>query len=68
MGAQGAPYSDVSESVLGGRGAQESVLMTDAQEHTEPVEPDDAPLTKEERVSLERMLTDQYGIPWVLRR
>ena len=41
------------------------MLMTDAQEHAEPVEPDDAPLTEEERVSLERM-TDQYGIPCVL--
>ena len=26
MGAQGAPYSDVSESVVGGQGARESVL------------------------------------------
>ena len=42
------------------------MLMTDAQEHAEPAEPDDAPLTEEERVSLECMLTDQYGIPWVL--
>ena len=66
MGAQGAPYSNVSESVLGGRGTRESALMTDAQEHAELVEPEHAPLTGEERVSLERMLTDQYGIPWVL--
>ena len=66
MGAQEAPYSDASESVLGGQGVRESVLMTDAQKHAEPVEPDDAPLTEKERVSLERMLTDRYGIPWVL--
>ena len=64
MGAQGAPYSDASESVLGGQGARESELMTDGQEHAESDEPDDAPLTEEE--SLERMLTDRYGIPWVL--
>ena len=45
---------------------QESALMTDAQEHAEPVEPEHAQLTGEERASLERMLTDQYGIPWIL--
>ena len=62
MGAQEAPYSDVSECVLGGQGARESVL-TDAQKHLAPVEPDDPPLIEKERLSLERMLTDRYGIP-----
>ena len=63
MGAQGAPYSNASESVLGGQGTRESALMMDAQEHAEPVKPQ---LTGEERASLERMLMDQYGIPWIL--
>ena len=40
--------------------------MTDAQEHAEPVEPEHAPLTGEERASQERMLMVQYGIPWIL--
>ena len=66
MGAQGAPYSNVSESVSGGRGTRESALMTDAQERAELVKPEHALLTEEERASLERMLTDQYGIPWIL--
>ena len=66
MGAQGVPYSDASESVWGGRETRESALMTDAQERAEPVEPEHALLTKEERASLEHMLTDQYGIPWIL--
>ena len=47
MGAQGAPYSDVSESVLGGQGARVSVL-TDAQARLMPDELDDAPLTEKE--------------------
>ena len=59
------PYSDTSESVSGGRETRESALMKDAQERAEPVEPEHA-LTEEERASLERMLTDQYGIPWIL--
>ena len=58
MGAQGAPYSNMSESVLGGQGARESVL-TDAQTHLVPVELDDAPLTEKERRGLECMLTDR---------
>ena len=65
MGAQGAPYSHASESVLGGQGARESVL-TDAQTRLMPDELDNAPLTEKERRGLERMLTDHYGIPWVL--
>ena len=44
---------------------RESVLMTDAQEHAEPVEPGDAPLTEEERVSRAHA-DDRHGIPWVL--
>ena len=39
--------------------------MTDAPECAAPVEPE-ATLTEEERANLDRMLTDQYGIPWVL--
>ena len=39
--------------------------MTDAQECAEQVEPEHS-LTEEERASLERMLKDQYGIPWIL--
>jgi len=66
MGAQGAPFSDASESVSGGRGTRESALMTDGQERAEPVEPEHAQLTEEERASLEHMLTEQYGIPWIL--
>ena len=66
MGAQGAPYSAVSESVAGGeQGAGESVLP-DAQTRLMPDELDSAPLTEKERRGLERMLTDHYGIPWVL--
>ena len=45
---------------------RESALMTDAQERAEPVEPEHALLTEEERASLECMLTNQYGIPWIL--
>ena len=45
MGALGAPYSDVSESVVGGgQGVRESV-HTDAQTRLMPDELDDAPLT-----------------------
>ena len=39
--------------------------MMEAQEHAAPVMPDEA-LSEEERASLDRMLTDQYGIPWSL--
>ena len=64
MGAQGAPYSAVSESVAGGgQGARESVL-TGAQTRLMPDELDNAPLTEKERRGLERMLTDQYGIQY----
>ena len=44
---------------------RESVL-TDAQTRLMPDELDDASLTEKERRGLERMLMDQYGIPWVL--
>ena len=66
MEAQGAPCSDASESISEGRELHESVLMIDAQECAEPVEPEHA-LTVEERANLDRMLTDRYGIPWILR-
>jgi len=59
------PYSDASESISGGRETQESVLMMDTRERDEPVELEHA-LTEEERASLDRMFTDQYGIPWIL--
>ena len=65
MGAQGVSYSDASKSVSGGRETRESALMTDAQECANPVEPEHA-LTEEEKASIEGMLTDQYGIPWIL--
>ena len=65
MGTQGAPCSDMSESDSEGRETRESVLMMDAQECAEPVEPEHA-LTEEERANLDRMLTDRYGIPWIL--
>ena len=66
MGAQGAPYSTAFESVVGGeQGVRESEL-TDAQTRLMPDEPDNALLTENERRGLERMLTDHYGIPWVL--
>ena len=41
--------------------------MMEAPEDADPVEPEDA-LTEEERANLDRVLTDQYGIPWTLRR
>ena len=52
MGAQGAPYSAVSESVAGGeQGVRQSVL-TDAQTRLMPDELDSAPLTEEfDRIS-----------------
>ena len=66
MGAQGAPCSTAFESVAGGgQGVRESELA-DAQTRLMPDEPDNAPLTENERRGLERMLTDHYGIPWVL--
>ena len=49
MGAQGAQYSNVSESVSGGRGTRESALMTDAQEHAKLVEPEHPQLTGEKK-------------------